>query len=203
MGALPKTYISADDYLRQERLAETRSEWIGGEVFAMSGASWNHNLICTNIQASLHTQLRAGPCRVVGSDLRVKVNPTGMYTYPDVVLVCGKPELEDTSLDTLLNPSVIIEVLSPSTESFDRGAKFAHYRHLASLRHYLLVAQDAPYIEHYARQGSHWILTEVSGLTSTLALTDPAVSLNLVDVYDRVELDESSSGHYPRLTSSS
>src|SRR5206468_6291774 len=118
------------------------SEYINGQIYAMSGASREHNLIVVNLIRELSSQLRGRPCEVYASDMRVKVRPTGMYTYPDVVAVCGEPRFEDEQVDTLVNPAVIVEVLSPSTEAYDRGQKFAHYRKLESLTEYVLVAQN-------------------------------------------------------------
>ena len=125
-------HLNPQDYLAWERQQETRHEYVNGEIHAMTGASREHNLINGNLFAALHTQTRGKPCEVYSNDMRVKVSETGMYTYPDIAVACGKPEFEDTQVDTLLNPVLIVEVLKVSTEGYDRGAKFAHYRTLPS-----------------------------------------------------------------------
>ncbi len=177
-----------DDYLTWERQQTTRHEWVNGEIHAMTGASREHNLICVNLAASLHAQMRGQPCEVYSNDMRVKVSETGLYTYPDIVVVCGKPEFEDAQVDTLLNPALIVEVLSDSTEGYDRGAKFAHYRTLPSLRDYLLIAQNEYRVEHYARQADHrWLLTDYQGMDETVILAALGCELRLLDLYERVE----------------
>src|SRR5205085_5334550 len=123
-----EVYYTPEEYLILERQAEYKSEYFNGEIFAMTGASRRHNLVAANVLASLHGQLRKRPCEVYSSDMRVKVSPTGLYTYPDVVVVCNDPLFDDKQKDTLLNPTVLIEVLSKSTASYDRGEKFEHYR---------------------------------------------------------------------------
>lgn len=153
----------------------------------MTGASRRHNLACLNIAASLHAQLRGKPCEVYTNDMRVKVSETGMYTYPDIVAACESPAFEDAAVDTLLNPVLIIEVLSDSTERYDRGAKFLHYRTLPSLQDYLLVAQDECRVEHYARQaGNRWLLTEYRDLDDSLDLESVDCQLRLREMYERV-----------------
>ena len=142
MSAAQKTLLTPAEYLARERAAEFRSEFYRGEMFAMSGASWAHSVIKDNLAWETRNQLQGGPCRVVTSDLRVKVSATGLYTYPDLLIVCGEPEFEDEVFDTLLNPRVIVEILSDSTEKYDRGTKFTQYRQLSSLQEYVLVAQD-------------------------------------------------------------
>jgi len=155
-------------------------------VYAMAGASRMHNLIAGNVFAEIRAQLRGRPCETYAADMRVKVQPTGMYTYPDVVALCDEPRLEDDHFDTLLNPSVIIEVISPATESYDRGEKFAHYRRLASLREYVLVAQTTRRVEHYRRDGDSWVLTEISAPDGELALQSLGCAVKIADIYDRV-----------------
>jgi len=127
------SHVNPEEYLRLERQAEYKSEYLNGEIFAMSGASREHNLIAGNIVAELNQQLRAKPCEVYPSDMRLKVTATGLYTYPDVMVVCGEPKFEDKYVDTLLNPTLIVEVLSQSTERYDRIAKTSYYRTLDSL----------------------------------------------------------------------
>ncbi len=137
-----KPFLTPQDYLALERQAETKSEYYAGEVFAMAGASRKHNTIVTNLAYLLVGQLKGRSCEVYNSDMRVKVSATGLYTYPDLVVVCGKPRFDDDQEDTLLNPTVIIEVLSKSTEAYDRSEKFAQYRALELMADYLLIAQD-------------------------------------------------------------
>ena len=138
----------------------------------MVGASRRHNLIVGNLFADVHRQLKHRQCESYASDMRVKVSPTGLYTYPDVVIVCDEPAFEDAELDTLLNPNAIVEVLSDSTEAYDRGAKFEQYRRLESLHDYVLVAQDRVHIEHFARdEDGSWVLTEIGDTKSTLELS--------------------------------
>ena len=127
------TRITSEEYLALERAAEYRSEYFNGEIFAMAGVSHDHIRICMSLTGALYTPFRGGSCRAYQSDLRLKVSPTGLYTYPDIVVVCGSPRFDDEMGDTLLNPTIIIEVLSPSTESYDRGEKFAHYRTIQTL----------------------------------------------------------------------
>ena len=182
-------YYTAAEYLALERRATYKSEYVGGHIIAMSGASRRHNLIAANISRELSSQLRGRPCESYISDMRVRVSETGLYTYPDVVAVCGDIRFADEQTDTLLNPTVIVEVLSASTEAYDRGDKFAHYRRLASLHDYVLVSQDAVRVEHYVRQGEKWLLSEASLLTDTVSLASIQCTLVLEDIYDKVRFD--------------
>jgi Uma2 family endonuclease len=189
MEAQQKPYLTATEYLAIERQAETRSEYLDGEMFAIAGTSLDHSLIVGNLVGSLWPQLRGKQCRICPNDLRVHIPATGLYTYPDVVVVCGKPELEDEQFDTLLNPTLIIEVLSPNTEAYDRGKKFEHYRSVDSFSEYLLVSQDEPHVEQYLRQdGGHWLFTSVAGLDRRIALPSIQCELSLAEVYDKVDL---------------
>jgi Uma2 family endonuclease len=176
------------EYLAQDRQATQRSEYINGRVYALAGASHRHNLIAGNAFAEVRAQLRGRPCFAYINDMRVKVSSTGMYTYPDVAALCGKPEFEDARADTLLNPSVLIEVLSDSTERYDRGEKFAHYRRLPSLREFVLVDQAVARVELFIRQEERWVLSELSDLEARLVLPSIEVSLRLGDLYERVEI---------------
>ncbi len=188
MSALPEIRqpITEAEYLAFERAAQTKHELLDGEVFAMSGASEAHNLISMNTGAALHTQLRGRSCKVYPSDMRVKT-PDSLYTYPDLSVVCGDSKFSDEEFDTLLNPTVLIEVLSPSTERYDRGRKFQAYRGIPTLREYLLIAQDSPHIEHYTRQpDDRWVLTEAVGMGATLSLAAIGCTLALTDVYEQV-----------------
>lgn len=189
MATLAKPYYTPEQYIQLEREAEYKSEYINGSIYAMAGTSREHSLIEGNIFGNLWTKLRGKPCEVYMNDMRVKVSPTGMYTYPDVVVACGEPRFEDKQVDTLLNPTVLIEVLSPSTEAYDRGEKFAHYRRLESLNEYVLVSQDKARVEHYIRraeQPDQWVLTEIDGMDGMLRLVSVGCDVALRDVYERV-----------------
>jgi Uma2 family endonuclease len=187
MSSQRKTHLSSEEYLALERKAETRSEYLDGDMVAMSGGSREHNLIVTNFIRELSAQLKGRPCEVFSNDMRVKVSPTGLYTYPDVVVVCGEPQFEDANVDTLMNPTVLVEVLSDSTESYDRGVKFGHYRKVESLIEYLLVAQHEYRIEQYVRQPEGpWVRSDVRGLTSTLNLPSIQCAIPMAEIYDRV-----------------
>jgi Uma2 family endonuclease len=179
--------LTPGEYLELERKSELRSEYIAGRMYAMTGASRRHGLIAGNFFRELSSQLRTKACEAYMNDLRVKVSPTGMYTYPDIVAVCGEVLLEDDHFDTLLNPTVIVEVLSESTEAYDRGEKFAHYRRLDTLREYVLVAQDKIRVEHFRREGEEWILSEVSGPDATLHLGSIECDIALSAIYEKVE----------------
>ncbi|RKZ86216.1 MAG: Uma2 family endonuclease [Candidatus Parabeggiatoa sp. nov. 1] len=186
---LQTTYITPEEYLVRERKAEYKSEYFDGEIFAMAGASEAHNQIATNILTEINLQFKKRPCKVYNNDMRVKVSPTGLYTYPDVIAVCDKPRFDDEQKDTLLNPTVIIEVLSDSTADYDRGTKFGLYRKLASLVEYVLVAQDKCCVEHYVRQpNNQWLLSETTDLPDTIELPSIQCHLALSEVYDKVEM---------------
>lgn len=187
MPPLAQPHISPAEYLAAERGSAHRSEYVNGRVYALAGASRVHNLIVGNTFGALWSRLSGRRCEAYVNDMRVKVERTEMYTYPGVVALCDPPAFEDDRSDTLLNPAVIIEVLSPSTERYDRGEKFAHYRRIGSLREYVLVAQDIRRIDHYRRDGDSWVLTEVSDPDASLVLASLEVSLPLAVIYDRVE----------------
>lgn len=185
--AQPDPWISPEEYLEMERRAETKSEYLDGRVYPMSGASWPHNRIVANLVIAIGWQLKGDPCHVLPSDMRVRVSETGLYTYPDVSIVCGEPELEDEHLDTLLNPTVLVEVLSESTERYDRGRKAEHYRRMPSLQEYLFVAQDEPRVERYRRRTEEeWVLTEARGVEESMELDAVPGVLELRDIYDGV-----------------
>ncbi len=187
MSAQPQPYYTPEEYLALERAAKYKSEYLDGEIFAMSGASLPHNDIVTNIVWQIRGAFQGRPCRVWGSDMRVRVAATGLYTYPDVVAVCGSLEIADDHRDTLLNPTVIFEILSPSTEGYDRGKKFAHYARLPSLTDYVLVAQDEVRVEHFQRQGNSWLMTTFTSLDETLGLAAIASDLPLNLIYENVD----------------
>jgi Uma2 family endonuclease len=190
MSAVAKTYITPQQYLEMERQAETKSEYFAGEVFAMSGGTRQHNLISSNALGDLWSQLRDGSCEVYNSDMKVRVTEDH-YAYPDVTVVCGEALFADEENDVLLNPTLVIEVLSPSTEAWDRGGKAGQYRQRESLQEYVLIAQDRPHIEHFARQADRqWLLTETNGLEATLALPSIGCELALSEVYRKVTFPE-------------
>jgi Uma2 family endonuclease len=188
MSSVPKPRLTPAEYLVRERRAEFKSEYFHGETFAMAGASREHNLIVGNLVREVGNGLKGRTCEVYPSDMRVKVAASGLYTYPDVTVVCGPPEFEDEQADTLLNPTVLFEVLSESTEAYDRGAKSAQYRRLASLQEYVLVAQDRPQVERYVRQpqGGGWMLREVTQLDQVLALDAISIQIPLAEIYRQI-----------------
>jgi Uma2 family endonuclease len=191
MSSQLQSRVTSKEYLALERQAQIKSEYLNGEIFAMSGASRRHNLITVNIAAELYAQLRQQPCEVYTSDMRVKISPTGLYTYPDVVVACKEPQFEDAEIDTLLNPTLIVEVLSQSTADYDRGGKFEHYRSLDSFQEYLLVAQDRCHIVHYIRQPHHtWVLSETHLLSDHLSLPSLGGELVVSEAYAKVQFDE-------------
>ena len=188
MSALQKNYYTPEQYLEIDRKAERRSEYVNGEIMEVAGASREHNRITINIGSALLVQLRGSSCEPFTTDLRVKGRTTGAYLFPDVVVGCGPLEFEDASLDILLNPVVIMEVLSPTTEKDDRSWKFAHYRQLATLTDYIMLSQYQPFVEHYARTpDDKWVLTELRGPASVLRLPSIGCELPLPVIYERVE----------------
>jgi Uma2 family endonuclease len=189
-SVLEQTHYTAEEYLARERSASYKSEFHDGQIYAMTGASREHNLITVNIARELSVQLKRRPCEAYMNDMRVKAAEARSYHYPDIVVVCGIPQFEDAQVDTLLNPTALIEVLSPSTEAYDRGGKFAHYRKIPTLREYLLVSQDQPSIERYMRQGDVWILLEAQGLDVSMPLESIDCVLSLREVYDKVLDDD-------------
>ena len=182
--------FTPEEYLARERKALDKSEYRDGQIYTMPGASRKHNLITGNTLAELHVQLRNRVCEVYPSDMRVKVSSTGTYTYPDVVVVCEEPQFEDSYFDTLLNPTVLIEVLSPSTAAYDRGEKFASYQRLDSLCEYVLISQDRVRVEYYLRQQQTWDLTEFHSLSDVFQLVSIACELSLQAIYAKVQFPE-------------
>ena len=188
MSTLPKSYLTPEQYLEIERKAEIRSEYFNGEMFAMSGAREPHVLIAGNAASELNQQLRKRPCRVYPVDMRVRVTPVGLYTYPDISVVCGEPQFLDEDRDTLLNPTVIVEVLSESTEAYDRGQKFELYRSLESLSEYLLISSRRISAELFTRQpDGRWMLTARTSLEDSIELQSIGCELPLADLYEKVE----------------
>ena len=190
MSRQVKTFITPEEYLAIERAAEYKNEYVKGEIFAMTGASRKHNLIVANISGELRQQLKGKPCEAYPGEMRVKAPASHSYVYPDVVVVCGEPQFEDSYFDTLLNPTLVVEVLSKSTESYNRLAKSAYYRTIESLDEYLLVAQEEYRVEQYIKQpDGRWLLSDVRSLDTMLELDSIGCSLALRDLYDRVSLD--------------
>lgn len=183
-------YISPEEYLAWEREADFKSEYVNGRIYAMAGASRAHNRITSNAHAFLFAQLRGGRCEPFMADMRLKVRATGLYAYPDVMVACDGARYESDGLDTLLDPTVLIEVLSPSTEAWDRTGKFAHYRYLPSLREYLLIAQDRMHVEVFARRGEQWLFTEFNRPDEIVRLESIGCDLALSDLYERVDLPD-------------
>lgn len=180
--------LSEDEYLVRERGSETKHEYVNGELVAMAGGSRRHNLIAANVAAALSGRLRDRPCVVLNSDQRVAVQRTRLYAYPDVTVVCGRPESHPKDAETITNPTLVVEVLSERTERYDRGAKFAHYQRLESLRHYVMISQSERRVEHYARLPSgQWLLT-VHEETGSVPLDALGIELPLDDVFTKLEL---------------
>ncbi|BDI28671.1 hypothetical protein CCAX7_007220 [Capsulimonas corticalis] len=187
MATQARRLHTPDEYLSMERQAEVRSEYIRGEIFAMSGASLQHTDITLNVGSELRMQLKGKPYRASVSDLRVQVGHAGLYTYPDIVVTCGAPQFADAHVDTVLNPTLIAEVPSPSTESYDRGEKSIYYRQIPTLKQYLLISQNRPHIELYTRQAEDsWLLTEISNLDGAILLECISCTLAMSEIYDRV-----------------
>ena len=192
MTAQPKPVYSVEAYLEMERSGALKHEYYRGEIFALAGSSEAHNLILTNILTSLNLQLRKRPCKVYPSDMRLRIPKTGLYTYPDVSIVCGTPQFDDSKRDTLLNPLIVIEILSPSTERYDRGKKFQNYRTIPTLQEYILISQDEHHIEHYANQNDgNWLLTSYDGMSAGCYLKAIDCTLALDDVYNKVDIEPS------------
>jgi Uma2 family endonuclease len=188
MSLQQQTYVPPEEYLTFERQAEYKSEYMDGQVYAMSGASLRHNTIVANTVAELVRQLRDRPCRALPSDMKVRLPDSRKFFYPDVSVVCGEPQFHDERSDILLNPILVVEVLSESTAAFDRGDKFQAYQHIESLQEYILISQDKHLIEQYVRQAKgSWTYTATVGLDSSLALPSIACALSLKAVYDKTD----------------
>ena len=188
MSTNPKTFLTPEQYLEIERAAEFKSEYFNGEMFAMAGAKEAHNLLAMNVGFALHPQLRSRPCRIYANDIRVRVSATGLYTYPDVIAVCGDRRFLDDQRDTLLNPNLIVEVLSPTTEAYDRGRKFEHYKVIESFTEYLLISSDRVHVDLFRRQpDGDWLLKSADRIEDVLDLQSVGCRLSLADLYEQVE----------------
>ncbi len=187
MSTQPKRFLTPEEYLAIERKTQFKSEYWNGVMYAMGGARRAHNLIAMNVGAELREQLRSKPCEAYPSDMRVRTT-AGLYTYPDLTVVCGAPDFADGEFDTLVNPSLIIEILSPSTEPYDRIEKFKQYRAIDSLREYLMIASTKVMAELYRRQpDGDWLLRVVDTLDGEITLESCGCVLRLADVYEKVE----------------
>jgi len=188
MAALPKTIISEKEYLEEERKSLHKSEYYNGEIFAMAGATKTHNAIVGAILGEFYGFLKGKSCKVFPSDLRVHNAENSLYTYPDVTVVCGEEKYLDDEFDTLLNPTVLVEVLSPATEDYDRGTKFKLYRTIPSLQNYLLVSSTEFAAEIYTRQANdEWILNTAQGKSSHIHISALNYNLSLSDIYAQVD----------------
>jgi Uma2 family endonuclease len=186
----PRNRITPQEYLELDRKSEIRNEYFDGQMFAMSGATRDHIRIVTNITFELESQFLDRPCELYPTEMRTKVSQTGLYTYPDIAAVCVKPQFEDDHFDTLLNPQLIIEVLSDSTESYDRGRKFAHYRNIDSLREYVLVSQNECRVERFTRQDDgNWLYSETTDPEGSVELASVTCRLSLSRVYHKIDFD--------------
>lgn len=183
MSAQPLPHVTAEEYLEIDRAAEYKSEYYDGTVYAMSGGTYNHSQLIGNLSGLLYLQLRGRPCSR-NSDLRLRIPKGNSYVYPDLMITCDPPQFAGDRPDTLTNPTVVIEVLSPSTEAHDRGLKFAQYRTIESLQEYVLVSQDAPQIEIFRRQSTdQWLFTNYSGVEAIAQLESIHCAIPLGDLY--------------------
>jgi Uma2 family endonuclease len=183
-----KVRITPQEYLELERKSAVKSEYFDGEMFEMPGVTYEHGRILLNLAAALQTQCVERGCAVNGPELRVKISATGLYTYPDLLIVMGEPRFEESRRDTLLNPIVLIEVLSDSTEAYDRGEKFAHYRTIETLREYVLVSQNECRIERFEKQDDgRWLLSETTGMEGFLELLSVSCRVPLSRIYEKID----------------
>ena len=191
MSAIPKTKLTPEEYIEFERKSEERHEYFDGEIFSRTVANRNHCIINGNLGGLLWQNYKGDNFDFYLSKMRVFVPETGLYTYPNLVVVCGEPLFQDDVFDTLLNPILLIEVLSDSSESYDRGKNFQHYRSIESLREYILVSQDEAQIEKYVKQGDgFWVLSEAFGLDAKIKLNSIDCEIALSEVYDKVNFSD-------------
>lgn len=188
MGAIPdRRILSPEAYLAMERVSPVKHEYLHGNIVQMAGASAEHGTISINIASSINIQFKGRNCSVFASDMRVHIPATGLYTYPDIVALCGERRMmDDEHFDNLLNPSVVIEVLSKSTAQYDTGEKLNHYRSIESLRHYLMVWQDVKRALLYSRSGDGWVLQDYIGGEAVIELPAIDCTLSMEDIYDKV-----------------
>lgn len=192
MSVVPKHKTTVTDYLLAERRAERKSEYFAGEVFAMAGGSRSHNRIKENLVGELYARLKGISCQTFSSDQRVLVEETVLYAYPDVVVLCGEAAIDPLDRDTLTNPTALVEVLSASTERYDRGAKFRSYRRIPSLIEYILIAQDEAVCERFVRQiDGSWSLVSFAGFDASLEFTSINARIPLADIYAGVDFPDS------------
>ncbi|HTD44055.1 MAG TPA: Uma2 family endonuclease [Bryobacteraceae bacterium] len=191
MSAQPHPSLTEEEYLKIERAAAFKSEYYDGRMYAMSGGSYPHGQIIPNLAAELRQALRGKGCSVTTSEVRIRVSPRGFYTYPDIAVVSGPPKFADDQADTLLNRTLLVEVLSPSTEAHDRGFKFAQCRQLESLQEYTLVSQTEPRVEIFRRQApGEWLLSEASGLDATCRFDSVGCRVPLAEIYYQVSFGD-------------
>ena len=198
-SAATKKRFTPQEYLTLERKSETRNEYYNGEIFAMSGASREHNLIAGNLFRDIGNQLEDRPCETYMNDMRVWIEATGLYSYPDVVVVCSEPRFQDREVDTLLNPTVIVEVLSPTTAAYDRGDKFRHYRRIDLLREFVLISQDRMMVERYTRRGNDWVLSDLTDPDQVLKLESIDCQIPLNRIYAKITFPEPGAAEEPTL----
>lgn len=190
LSSRERRQFTPDEYLALERGASTRSEFLEGEIFAMAGSSLEHDTITANLGGLLHARLRGRECQVLTSNMKVRTRSNGLFSYPDVTVFCGPPRFHDPRRDVLTNPSVIFEVLSPSTEDFDRGKKRFLYQSIDSLTEYVLVAQDEPLVEHWSRRDDgQWLVSTLQGPGAALVLGSIDCTLPLDEIYERVSFE--------------
>jgi Uma2 family endonuclease len=182
-----KRYYTEEEYFALEEASEIKHEFYRGEIFAMTGGSVNHNRITGNVFAALNTSLNPGICEAFVNDMRILVEAHDLYTYPDVAVVCGGIQVADRRNDTIINPQVIVEVLSPSTQAYDQGEKFSFYRAIPSLQEYVLIHQERPHVEHFRKQENGWLLTDFTSLDETLALQSVDIEIPFRRIYARVD----------------
>ena len=190
MSTATALFVTSDEYLERERSAATKSEYFNGAIYAMAGGSGTHSLLSVRMAALLVAALDDTPCLVFNSDMKVSISEAGLFTYPDASIACSEPRYFDSKRDVLLNPIVIVEVLSQATEAYDRGEKFRHYRTLESLRAYVLVSQWSHHVEVYSREAgqSHWSYSDATGLDAVVSIPTINVTLSLAEIYKKIEL---------------
>ena len=193
MDPNPVKKMSPEEFLVWERSEELRHEYRDGEVVAMSGARRAHNLISVNMASELRAALKDRDCETYASEMRVWIPKTRLYTYPDIVVVCGEPQFIDDEFDTLLNPVVVVEILSDSTESYDRGRKFEQYRRIETLKEYILISQSRPYVERFVKHGDgFWQLAEFSGSDAVITIDTLDAAIPLAAIYEKVKFSDQS-----------